>query len=241
MLTGAVAVPVALLAVLGVEVVLARRAPTLGGPPLALGGPVGQGSRPALGMVWLGDSTAAGVGASRAAAALPTVVAEGLDRPVELTVLATSGATIADVVEHQLQAVPEDGADLVLVSVGANDVTHMTGRDDFESGYRRLVDGLPASAQVVLLGIPDMGGIPRLAQPLRWLAGIRGEQFDDVVEAVAEDTGAAYVDIAGETGPAFRREPGRFFADDRYHPSDEGYRRWAQAVLEVLESSRLVP
>ena len=185
-------------------------------------------------MVWLGDSTAAGVGASGAGASLPRLVAAALDRPVDLRVLAVSGDRVADVVADQLPAVGQ--ADLVFVSVGANDVTHLTTRGDFGRSYRRLLDGLPPGATVVVLGVPDMGSPPRLAQPLRAVAGLRGRQLADVIRSTAARNGAAFVDVAGATGPAFRRDPGRYFADDGYHPSDDGYRLWADAVLAVVGS-----
>jgi lysophospholipase L1-like esterase len=51
---------------------------------------------------------------------------------------------------------------------------------------------------------------------------------------VARDRGAVYVDIADRTGPAMRKDTARYFADDRYHPSDDGYRLWADAVLARL-------
>ncbi len=54
-------------------------------------------------------------------------------------------------------------------------------------------------------------------------------------EDAATAAGAVYVDIAGETGPVMRADRGRYFAEDRYHPSDDGYALWADAVLEVLE------
>lgn len=230
----AIGVPVVAVAVLVVEAGLARRGEMLAGPALELDGPVGRGPGSMLDVVWLGDSTAAGVGASGAPTALPTRVAVGLERPVDLTVLARSGATVADVVERQLPALAGLSPDVVFVSVGANDVTHLTSRADFERAYRRLVEGLPEPAEVVLLGVPDMGAIPRLAQPLRAVAGLRGRQLDDVVQEVASDAESVYVDIAGETGPPFRRDPDRFFAADRYHPSDAGYQRWAEAVLDVV-------
>lgn len=238
-LVAAVSLPVVALAVLGVEAALARRGGDVAEPPLELDARVGEGGTGALEVMWLGDSTAAGVGASGSAATLAVVVAVGLDRPVDLTVLARSGATVAGVVAHQLPALAELDPAVVFVSVGANDVTRLTSRSDFERRYRRLVAGLPADAEVVLLGVPDMGAIPRLAQPLRAVAGWRGEQLDAVVGQVAADTGSAYVDIAGETGPAFRDDPERFFAADRYHPSDAGYRRWAEAVLDVVASTTL--
>ena len=88
---------------------------------------------------------------------------------------------------------------------------------------------------MVVLGVPDMGAPPRLAQPLRALAGYRGRQLDGIVRAIARAADARYVDIAGETGPTMRSDTQRYFAADRYHPSDDGYALWVDAVLAVLE------
>lgn len=216
---------------LAVEVQLARMGPALDGEPLELDGRIGEGEPPSR-MVWLGDSTAAGVGASSPDAALPRLVAAAMDAPVELRVLAVSGARVGDVLDEQLPLVGE--ADIVFISVGANDVTHLTRRDDVKRRYRELLDGLPAAASAMVLGVPDMGSPPRLAQPLRALAGWRGRSIDSAIRSVAEDTGATYIDIAGETGPDFRREPGLYFAGDGYHPSDAGYRLWADAVADTM-------
>jgi lysophospholipase L1-like esterase len=81
-----------------------------------------------------------------------------------------------------------------------------------------------------------MGAIPRFAQPLRAVSGWRGRHVDAEVRRVAAATGAVYADIAGPTGPAFRRHPGRYFAADDFHPSDAGYGLWAGAVLKVLRN-----
>src|ERR1043165_6590452 len=55
---------------------------------------IGGGAAKPLRIVWIGDSTGRGVGATDPEHALPRVVASGLDRPVELTVLAESGARV---------------------------------------------------------------------------------------------------------------------------------------------------
>ncbi|PLS76094.1 MAG: hypothetical protein CYG61_03920 [Actinobacteria bacterium] len=232
-----VALPLAAAAVIGVEILLARRGPDVPGPPAdvsgCLGCTAGQGDEPRLRMVWLGDSTAAGVGAAEAGQTLARQVATGLGRPVQLDVLARSGARVADVVQDQLPAAAALNPDVVLVSVGANDVTHLTSVASYARSWDRL--RVPAPARLVALGIPDMGSPPRLAQPLRALAGWRGRRLDRAgARRVSRDAPATYVDIAGATGPAFRRDPERYFADDRYHPSAEGYRLWAEAVLEEL-------
>jgi len=65
-----------------------------------------------------------------------------------------------------------------------------------------------------------MGSPTRLAQPLRAVAGWRGRRLDrEVRRLVAARAGTTYVDIAGRTGPPFRRDPERLLAADRYHPS----------------------
>lgn len=233
-LLGVAAVPVVAIAILAAEIQMARSGPELPDRPAfdhdgRIGGPGA-----ALRMVWLGDSTAAGDGATSAAQAIPQRVARGLDRPVDLTVLAVSGSRIQDILDDQLPRMPELVPHVVLVSIGANDVVHVTSQGDFRERYLELLDRLPKGSTVVLLGVPDMGAPPRFARPLRSVVQLRGDQLEDISKEVAEVTGAVYVDIAGETGPEMRSDTDRFFSVDEYHPSDEGYRLWAEAVLDEL-------
>ena len=225
----------ALAVVVAVEIQLARSGDRLSGLKLVLDRP-GGGPH----VVWLGDSTAAGVGASSSAGTVPGRVQEALGQPdASLTVLAVSGARVAEVLARQVPLVAPLHPDLVLISVGANDTTHLTGRGDFRRSYEKLVRALPAGVPVVLLGIPDMGSIARFAQPLRAIAGGRGRRLDAEVRRVATGTGAVYCDIAGPTGPAFRHDPRRYFAADDFHPSDAGYGLWADAILTVLRREGL--
>ena len=222
--------------VLVVEIQLARSGSRLPDLELVLDRP-GTGRR----VVWLGDSTAAGVGASAAPGALPSQVADGLDVPdTSVSVVAVSGARAADVLADQVPKVATLQPDLVLISVGANDTIHLTGRGTFRDTYEEVVRALPAGVPVVLLGVPDMGAIPRFLQPLRAVSGWRGRRIDAEVRMVAAATGAVYADIAGPTGPPFRRQPSRYFATDDFHPNDAGYGLWADAVLTVLRREGLL-
>jgi lysophospholipase L1-like esterase len=189
-----------------------------------------------LTLVWLGDSTGAGVGASSARTALPTSVARGLGRAVQLRVLARSGAQVLDVLSEQLPLLPPLRPDIVILGVGGNDVTHLTPRRLFEGLYDSLLQGIQAvgATTVVVMGIGDFGTVPRIPQPLRAITGWRGRRLDEVVRTLAARRGAAYVDLYAETGPIFGSAPSRFYADDGFHPNDEGYRAWATAILEVL-------
>ena len=232
LLVAAAGVPLVAVAVLAVEVEVARRGENLEGVDLSW---YESGSTVA---VWIGDSTAYGVGVDDGSEAVASVIAK--ERDERVVNLAVSGATLREVVDEQLPAVAELRPERVYVSVGANDVTHLTRAASFADDYRALLEGLPRSIEVVVLGVPDMGAPPRLAQPLRTIAGWRGRRLDaEVRRAVAHvDAGRdriAYVDIEGRTGPVFRRDPDRYFADDGYHPSADGYQRWADAVLATVD------
>ena len=230
--------PVAAVVLLAVEAEIATHGHDLPErAPYDLDGTVGTDTGAPLRIVWLGDSTAAGVGASGPDHALPRLVAASVaaarHRPVALRSFAVSGARIADVLHQQVAQVPTD-TDLVVIDVGSNDVTHLTSRGTFRSRYRQVLARLPPRARVVLLGVPDMGAPPRFLQPLRFLAGVRGGTLDAVIHHLAVAGHDGYVDIAGRTGPSFRRLPRRFIAADHYHPTDAGYRLWADATEPVV-------
>lgn len=189
-------------------------------------------------MVWMGDSTAAGVGATSAEHSVPRRVAALLEREVEVVSFARSGARIADVLAEQVLQMRASSAlppDLVAISVGANDVTHLTPLSRFVHSYEAVLDQVPPMARVVLLGVPDMGSMPRIAQPLRAIMGWRGRRLAAAVRRIAGRRRFGFVDIARATGRVFRDAPGSSFAGDQCHPSDEGYRVWAEAVAPVVQ------
>lgn len=237
------------LVVLGVEVQLART----GGNRLddeAGERPRHRTVRPGeapLHVVWLGDSTTTGVGAETFTESMAWRVAADLtDGPVVLTVLGRSGDQVHEVLEDQVAELdgallPEAGGHVVLVSIGANDVTALTRRSTFESRYLELVDRIEATldqsvldGRIVLVGIPDIGTAPRLLPPLRQLAGLRAAQLDDEIQAVGRRRGLHHVELADRTSEIFSSDPDRYFAADEYHPSSPGHEVWADAVLASL-------
>jgi lysophospholipase L1-like esterase len=227
---------VSFVALLVAEVMVARGGAHLaGGPPLVTDAAAGPPGAPVDTVVWLGDSTGAGIGATSLPGTLPEQAAAAIGKPVRMTVLARSGDRVADVLHRQLPALAAIHPTMVFITVGANDTTHLTSRGAFRRDYERVLVELPSSVRrVVILGVPDMGAPPRLAQPLRAVAGWRGRSLDtDVRHLAARTPRAVYVDIAGKTGPAFRAHPATYFARDRFHPNDAGYGLWAKAVAEA--------
>lgn len=236
------AVPTGAVLLLGAEILLAVNGPQLPArDPFELSGlvdPVGSEGEP-FHMVWIGDSISSGVGASGPEATLPLLVADALERRVLLDVYAVSGERVEDALAEQVPrlATLATSPDVVVVEIGANDVTHLTGLDDFRVAYGEILERAAATGarHVLALGIPAFGTAPRFLQPLRAIVGWRGERLDAEVRTTAAAKGATYVDIAGQTAGPFEDDPDRYYADDDFHPSDAGYRLWAAAVLGGLE------
>ena len=230
-------------ALFGTEIQLARRGERLDEPDVAtLTTVVGSADVTPMRVLWLGDSTAAAVGATSAEHSVSTAVARALvaGRPiaVETRVIAKSGARVNDVLADQTPPVARLRPDVVVISVGANDTIHLTRSGDFRRTYDDVVKalvraGVPRS-RIVLVGVPDMGAPPRLRQPLRAVVGLRGRRLDREVKALARDQKTRYVDLFAGTSSAFRANPDKYFASDRYHPSDAGYALWAEVIAPVL-------
>lgn len=196
---------------------------------------------PELTYVVLGDSTSAGQGGEyERGIAISTarhLAARG--RRVRLVNLSVAGAQAEDVAMEQLQAAMRLRPDVVLVSVGANDVVRLSGRRTVRAAMGSIVDGLVTArceVKIVITGAPDMGATPRFAQPLRWIAGARTKQLNQVFDLVVAERALTLAPIADVTGPLFRRDR-TLFAADRFHPSDRGYGAWTPVLTRSLDAA----
>jgi lysophospholipase L1-like esterase len=133
---------------------------------------IGSGSP--LTYVVMGDSTAVSQGSIYSAGyATATAQHMAANHRVTWVNVAVSGARAADVASVQLQKVSPYKPDIVLIAVGANDVTHLTTTNTVTTYLQATIAALKqanGNVRVVLTGAPDMGSPPRIPQPLRWLA-----------------------------------------------------------------------
>jgi lysophospholipase L1-like esterase len=196
----------------------------------------GQG-KPLIYVV-MGDSTAAGQGADyEHGIAVQTSRAISGSHAVALTNVSISGARVHDVVSEQLEEAARLRPDLVLLSVAANDVTHLTSigsmRADFVAIVARLRLANPKVA-IVVTGAPEMGAPPRVPWLLRPVASWRMRAVNTMVMSLAREQRLEFAPIAAETGPAFRRDP-TLFAADRFHPNERGYALWIRVLTPALQ------
>ena len=185
----------------------------------------------------LGDSSAAGMGAEAAHETVGAIIASGVaaltGRRVRLTNRAVVGAESSDL-ERQLANSLEDvmRPDVVLIMVGANDVTHRIERSASVRQLEQTVRRIRALGSEVVVGTcPDLGTIQPIRQPLRslmkrWSRDLAAAQTVAVVEA-----GGRTVSLGDLIGPEFAESPHEMFSKDRFHPSAAGYARAAAALL----------
>lgn len=185
-------------------------------------------------VVALGDSAAAGVGVEHNDDALVGQIARGLaDRSghrVEWAVLARTGITAGEAMALLDPEVLAD-ADLVVVSIGANDTKefHPLGRWRRELG--RLLDAVLAAAPkalVVLLPVPEFGIFPALRPALARTLQSRADLARRVAITVVESR-----DRVRLVQPRALADDG-LFAADGFHPSSTLHRIFADAVLDVV-------
>ncbi|MBY8872124.1 SGNH/GDSL hydrolase family protein [Micromonospora sp. PLK6-60] len=230
-------------AVLAGEAIAARSRryaePELG---LALRATVGRTAAVPLRLVLLGDSSALGVGVARfedtLGGQLAHLLAEGpTGRRVHLSSVGVSGSRSTDLATQVARALLGDRPDVAVILIGANDATAL-GRPAEVAAYlgaavRRLRE---ARVEVVVGTCPDLGAVRAIAAPLRQVVGWSGRRIARAQTVAALEAGGTVVDLATDTGPVFRADAGTL-CHDGYHPSADGYRVWAHALLPAVAAA----
>jgi len=224
--------------VLAGQALIARRTiPGAEAPPPRSSGDYGSeyAGAPILNLAVLGDSTAAGFGVATRAdtpgAHLSTWISHATQRPVRLVCPAVVGAVSAWLAP-QVETAVEAGATLAVIFIGANDVTTRVGDS---VAVRHLYEAVrtlrQAEIEVVVATCPDLGTILPIPQPLRWFARRWSRQLAAAQTIAVVEAGGRTVSLGDLLGPEFAAAPERMFGTDNYHPSAEGYRLAAAAVL----------
>ena len=187
---------------------------------------------PSIRVLFIGDSSAAGVGVDHQDQALASQAASFLakrsGRPVEWQLVAKSGVNARDALqmlsEHEVKP-----ADLVVCALGVNDVTSQRSPKQFISDYEALVQRvfcLVGARMAVINGVPPLHILPSVPQPLRWYLGQCANRMDAALRNWTRTAdNLAYVSLQWAAKP-------QEMARDGYHPGAGQYRRWAELVAE---------
>jgi lysophospholipase L1-like esterase len=133
-----------------------------------------------LHLLAIGDSIIAGVGTGNVTRSLPVLFAKELASQKQCSVNwridGTNGADIRHL-RHRLEQQDQgQETDMVLISIGVNDVTGLSTTRHWESELKRLIQDLRnkwPGASAIFAGLPPMSEFPLPPQPLRFALGQR--------------------------------------------------------------------
>jgi lysophospholipase L1-like esterase len=237
---GVAATSVGLLAaVLATEAWFAARRSYLSDSPQVQGEfGLGAGGNP-IRLAVLGDSTAAGVGVQRVTETVGGQLAArlaGEGRRVRLSGAGIAGSRSGDLgpqVSRALLTRP----DVAVLLIGSNDAMHAAPLPAVRRNLGEAVTRLRTAGVAVVVGTcPDLGAARAFGQPLRTLLSIRARQLAAAQSSAVIAAGGVAVDLGTLTGRVFRADPGTLCAD-RFHPSADGYRLWAEALLPAVRDA----
>jgi len=202
----------------------------------AVGAPTGRVGRGAtLRFLAIGDSIIAGVGARRVERSTVAQVARfmsgRLAREIHWHASGMIGAGTRRVRRDVVPQLPAQPFDVILVSVGVNDVLKLERSGRFGRQLLKLVRELrrhSPDAIIGYLGLPPLDEFPKLRRPLRWIVGLRIRRFDAVArETITRVPNAMHI-------PVRFLPRADMFADDGLHPSETSQRRLAKIIAGAL-------
>lgn len=209
---------------------LRRTVPKL--PEAALPWEGGGGTDP-IRLLVLGDSMAVGVGVDDAADGLAGHLAQQLtertSRPVRWRARGRNGATARDVIRDHLADALLEPADLVFLSIGANDAMQVRSHRAFRRDVRRILRDIFTAhpdAIVLISALPAFHRFELLPEPLRSTLYLHTEALEVAARRALERFPRAHM-----TPPLPPYAEG-FFASDDFHPSAQGYRDWAVFAVD---------
>ncbi len=208
-------------------------------PEFDASGLVGTGE-PRFRWLVLGDSTTTGPGlASADEIWIRQLAARHVEHgAIEVLSLAVGGSTTRDVLADQIPLV-QGQFEWAFVAAGGNDVLRGVPAGFYERNLESIVDALRDHADnICLMGVGDVGTIPRLRWPLETVVMKRSRNLDRAAGRVA-----ARQDVSKADHFAYRHaflDPSIFSAD-RFHPNAEGHRVWADAIDEVIRPALARP
>lgn len=191
-----------------------------------------------LRMLGIGDSIVAGVGASSTEKAFVGQTARALAELFGATVhwqaLGKSGYNVAQVLQGLVPVLHQQNSaqfDVIVMSVGVNDITSMTTTRTFRRALTLLLEALHAhspSAVILLCGLPPMRKFPLLPQPLRAVMGLRAEILDRTANRVIQQ-----LPFAIHAQLDFDPTPSQF-CEDGYHPNEASYAELGAYMAEWI-------
>ena len=197
-------------------------------------GVVGVGK--ALSVLILGDSAAAGVGVKMQEQALLGSVLRELmaEYKVYYKLEAKTGHTSVDVIGCVNSMSPQH-FDVIITSVGVNDITKLTSPKNWISKQKQLYAQINQKFTphlIVATGVPPMHMFPALPNPLAWLFGQYAQAMNQALALfVEQQNNMQWIEYDLKKFNRLNLS----MAEDGFHPSNEIYTLWGKQVTDKIQ------
>lgn len=187
----------------------------------------------ALSILIIGDSAAAGVGVETQKDGLSGIVVSNLakDYSIRWQLVAKTGNNTEATLEQIKDQVLLNDIDLVITSLGINDVTGGKSRGEWLARQKELHEYCFQSLSVkhiLVSGLPPLAKFPLVPQPLRWVLGQRAIDFDKhLMKQIQENENITHLPLDFP----FTLDS---MALDGFHPGLHAYKIWATAIAEHI-------
>lgn len=196
------------------------------------------GSGKPLSLLILGDSAAAGVGVETQQDALSGAIITELGNEFTLTwkLQAHTGNTTQQVIQAAKQ-ISDQQYDIVITSIGVNDVTKFTSARSWLKQQKQLFADIQNRFKpklIIVSGVPPMQHFPALPNPLAWLFGKYAAQMNQVLQQwLMPQDKFKFIQYDIKEFQALNLP----MASDGFHPSKEIYAIWGQKVAFLVRET----
>ncbi len=185
-----------------------------------------KGSREGSRILFLGDSTACGVGASSPVHSVAGLLGKS-EPEVTIENRGRAGLRVKDLLAS-FRPEPWERYETIVIQIGSNDVTHGTESIDLTLELALLFDRASRVANsVIVLHGGNVGNAPIFPWPVSAIMNRRTRKLRKIIRDLTKDSCITYIDLcAAEKQIPLEKNPTQWFAADGFHPNDALYSFW---------------
>lgn len=193
-------------------------------------------SSPSQRILVMGDSTAIGIGATSPTLSIAGRI--GAKYPTsDISNISRNGMRLAELATRITELPTDTMYDLIVLQIGANDVTHLTSLHEVRRTLRSIIELAAAKgSEVIVMSSGNVGLSPVFRFPLSTILSKRTRDVREIyMDEIDKYENVSYIDLYHERDTdVFSSDIEKYYAMDHFHPSEHGYMVWFTEVERAL-------
>ncbi len=186
-----------------------------------------------LKILFLGDSTAVGIGAATNQESVAGWFAKDFPQ-AHLVNNSYSGRRLHQLL-NEFQPQPGEHYDLAVLQIGANDIIKLTPYSSIQRDVAALLAKVKMAADhTVILHSGNVGEASTFIWPFNRILTARSIKVRRMYQQTTAKFGAVYVDLFERFKTNHPSDGLKYYAPDRLHLNGLGYRRWYQEIRKAM-------